>query len=102
MGSIYNSKFRSGHLISMHKKLKIINGYKDNTPGPGAYQHFSQFGIWVPKNSTEGYNVRKRLNTANNSKDNFHRYFRKKMERAFTANNSTEKKQKDRIFSALR
>ena len=101
MGKIYNSKYRSGHLIAMHKKLKIINGYKDDTPGPGAYQHFSQFGIWVPKDKTEGYNVRKRIKTANNSRDkSIREYFRKKRERAITENNSRERR--GRIFSALR
>ena len=100
MGSIYNSKFRSGPIITMHRKLKIVNGYKDNTPGPGAYQHFSQFGIWVPKTLTTGYNVRERLNSANKYNNNIKNYFRKKMERAVTEFNSREKS--GRIFSALR
>ena len=100
MGSIYNSKYRSGPLIEMHRKLKTINGTKNITPGPGAYQHFSQFGIWVPKNRTNGYNVRKRLNSANSYKDNIKNYFRKKMERAVTENNSRNKKR--RILTALR
>ena len=50
MGSIYNSKFRSGHLISMSPKFK----YKDSReryPGPGTYIRFSEFGILVSKNA---------------------------------------------------
>ena len=48
MGTIYNSKFRSGHLISMSPKFK----YKDSReryPGPGTYLRFSEFGILVSK-----------------------------------------------------
>ena len=100
MGSIYNSKFRSGPIINMHRKLKLVIGYKDNTPGPGAYQHFSQFGVWVPKTHTNGYNVRKRLKSANKNNDNIKNYFRKKMERAVTEYNSRERS--GRIASALR
>ena len=67
LGKIYNSKYRSGPLIEMHRKLRLTNGYKDNTPGPGSYLHFSEFGMWVPKNRTNDYNVRKRAKTAKNS-----------------------------------
>ena len=50
MGNIYNSKFRSGNLISMSPKFR----YKDSReryPGPGAYIRFSEFGILVSKNA---------------------------------------------------
>ena len=50
MGIIYNSKYRSGHLISMSPKFK----YKDSReryPGPGTYLRFSEFGILVSKNA---------------------------------------------------
>ena len=50
MGTIYNSKFRSGHLISMSPKFK----YKDSReryPGPGTYLRFSEFGILISKNA---------------------------------------------------
>ena len=50
MGNIYNSKFRSGHLISFSPKFK----YKDSRekyPGPGTYLRFSEFGILVSKNA---------------------------------------------------
>ena len=50
MGTIYNSKYRSGHLISMSPKFT----YKDSRaryPGPGTYISFSEFGILVSKNA---------------------------------------------------
>lgn len=50
MGTIYNSKFRSGYLITMSPKFQ----YKDSReryPGPGAYIRFSEFGILVSKNA---------------------------------------------------
>jgi hypothetical protein len=50
MGIIYNSKYRSGHLISMSPKFK----YKDSReryPGPGTYLRFSEFGILISKNA---------------------------------------------------
>ena len=50
MGTIYNSKYHSGHLISMSPKFK----YKDSRekyPGPGNYIRFSEFGILVSKNA---------------------------------------------------
>ena len=84
----------------MHQKLKVTNGYKDNTPGPGSYLHFSQFGMWVPKSRINSYNVRKRIKTAKNSIDNIKTYFRKKMERPNTESYSSAKK--GRITSALR
>ena len=84
----------------MHQKLKVANGYKDDTPGPGSYLHFSQFGMWVPKSRINSYNVRKRIKTAKNSIDNIKTYFRKKMQRSNTESNSSLKK--GRINSALR
>ena len=56
MGNIYNSKFRSGHYITMSKRLKKC-GYKNDYPGPGSYVRFSQFGILVPKNYRRGYSA---------------------------------------------
>ena len=50
MGTIYNSKFRSGNLISMSPKIKIRDT-RENNPGPGAYIRFSEFGILVSKNA---------------------------------------------------
>ena len=56
MGNIYNSKFRSGHYITMSKRLKKC-GYKNDYPGPGSYIRFSEFGILVPKNYRRGYSA---------------------------------------------
>ena len=50
MGIIYNSKFRSGNLISMSPRIKIRDT-RENNPGPGAYIRFSEFGILVSKNA---------------------------------------------------
>ena len=50
MGTIYNSKFRSGNLISMSPRIKIKDT-RENNPGPGAYIRFSEFGILVSKNA---------------------------------------------------
>lgn len=84
----------------MHQKLKVANGYKDDTPGPGSYLHFSQFGMWVPKSRINSYNGKKRIKTAKKSIDNIKTYFRKKMQRSITEGNSSAKK--GRICSALR
>ena len=46
MGIKFNSKYKSGKLISMSQKFK----YKDSReryPGPGSYIRFSEFGILV-------------------------------------------------------
>jgi hypothetical protein len=54
MGINYNSKYRSGKLISMSQKFR----YKDSReqyPGPGAYIRFSEFGILVSKNARRGH-----------------------------------------------
>ena len=50
MGINFNSKYRSGKLISMSQKFR----YKDSReryPGPGSYIRFSEFGILVSKNA---------------------------------------------------
>ena len=63
MGDIYNSKFRSGHLITMAKKLQKC-GYKNKYPGPGSYLRFSEFGILVPKDyRTRGYSAYNTIST---------------------------------------
>lgn len=43
LGINFISKYKSGSLISMRLKLKK-KMIKDNTPGPGAYSSFSEFG----------------------------------------------------------
>ncbi len=50
MGKIYNSKYRSGNLISMSPKFKFKDS-RERYPGPGAYIRFSEFGILVSKNA---------------------------------------------------
>ena len=50
MGTIYNSKYRSGHLISMSPKFKFKDT-RERYPGPGQYIRFSEFGILVSKNA---------------------------------------------------
>ena len=87
MGTIYNSKFRSGPYIEMHRKLENEIKIKNDTPGPGSYIRFSEFGIWVPKHLSRSQNIRKRLKTENNSDNKIKNYFRKKMmERIKTVN----------------
>ena len=100
MGNIYNSRYQSGPRIEMHKKLKLSHGYKDDTPGPGSYMTFSQFGMWVPKNyDRKSYNVRKRVQSANPSDINNKKFFRRKNERAHTQNSIGGK---GRIITAKR
>lgn len=47
-GSIYNSKYRSGTAKTMGKRLKSVFDINKNndTPGPGAYDTFSEFGFF--------------------------------------------------------
>lgn len=52
-------------MITMSKRLNIIKGYKDDTPGPGSYLHFSEFGMWVPKNYSKTIRASQRMNTEN-------------------------------------
>jgi hypothetical protein len=68
MGKIYNSKFRSGHFITMSKRLKKC-GYKNDYPGPGSYLRFSEFGILVPKNYKRGYSAFNTLPSRTRSKN---------------------------------
>jgi hypothetical protein len=88
-------------MITMHRKLKLAHGYKDDTPGPGSYMHFSEFGVWVPKNY-DGY-VRKRIKSANTSlyNDKNRRSFRNKLLRVNTETNNNINK-KGRIITAKR
>lgn len=50
LGSIYNSKYKSGKLVSIGKKLKDVHN-KSDYPGPGAYTSFSEFGYTLPKST---------------------------------------------------
>ena len=63
MGTIFNSKYRSGKLISMSQKFR----YKDSReryPGPGSYIRFSEFGILVSKKARKNHEETK--NTVSN------------------------------------
>ena len=62
MGINYNSKYRSGKLISMSQKFR----YKDSReryPGPGSYIRFSEFGILISKNARKNEGTK---NSSNN------------------------------------
>ena len=85
----------------MHKKLKLAHGYKDDTPGPGSYMHFSEFGVWVPKDYN-GY-TRKRVKSANSSlfRNRNRRNFTNKLFRANTETNNNLNR-KGRIITAKR
>ena len=48
MGINFNSKFRSGKLISMSQKF-LYKDSREKYPGPGQYLRFSEFGILVSK-----------------------------------------------------
>lgn len=48
-GSIYNSKFRSSTSNTISMKFREPIYSRLNTPGPGAYQTFSEFGIYRSK-----------------------------------------------------
>ena len=94
MGTLYNSKYRSGNMISMAKKFDIIKGYKDDTPGPGSYLHFSEFGMWVQKNYKK-LNIKKNKNQKNSIKN----LFKKKIiRRVFSEEKSLLRR--DRLISA--
>ena len=71
MGNIYNSKFRSGHYITMSKRLPKF-GYKNDYPGPGSYLRFSEFGILVPKDYRKrGLSAYNTLSTTKSRMTNF-------------------------------
>ena len=71
MGDIYNSKYKSGHLITMSKKLQKC-GYKNKYPGPGSYLRFSEFGILVPKDYRKrGFSAYNTISTRSRITTNF-------------------------------
>ena len=92
MGNLYNSKYRSGPYIEMHRKLMNEKKIKNVTPGPGSYLAFSEFGVWVPKSMSRTIKANRRINTensySNNNSDNkISEYFKKLIERARTVKN---------------
>ena len=60
MGYNYNSRYRSGPFIEMHDKLYNELKVKSDTPGPGSYLTFSEFGVWVPKGMSRQKHLKKR------------------------------------------
>ena len=62
MGINFNSKYRSGKLISMSQRFKF-NDSRENYPGPGSYIRFSEFGILVSKNARK--NIEENKNGVN-------------------------------------
>lgn len=52
-GYIYNSKLSSSRSNTMSMKFTDPYQKKYNTPGPGSYQIFSEFGIYKSKNADE-------------------------------------------------
>ena len=72
-GSLFNSKFTNGRSITFGSKFNY-GGKKDNFPGPGSYQPFSEFGVVDPyfkkkKIKKRGKSVKEK-NILNNKKDN--------------------------------
>lgn len=65
MGTIYNSKFRSGNLISMSPKFRFKDS-REKYPGPGTYLRFSEFGILVSKNARKFREENKNENKSKN------------------------------------
>ena len=93
MGTLYNSKYKSGNMISMAKKFDIVKGFKDDTPGPGSYIHFSEFGMWVPKKYKK-LNIKKKTD-----KKSIKNLFKKKIIRRVFSEDKTLLS-RDRITSA--
>lgn len=48
-GSMFNSKYKSSASNTISPKYKELKFSRLQTPGPGAYQTFSEFGIYKSK-----------------------------------------------------
>ena len=48
----------------MSQKFKNLDKLRDETPGPGSYMHFSEFGVLAPKNFKRK-NLRKAMTNKN-------------------------------------
>ena len=95
MGTLYNSKYKSGPMVTMSQKFDLITRYKDDTPGPGSYILFSEFGMLVPKK----YKKITKFNHKNKERNPIKDFFKKKiMKRVFSEEKSLLKR--DRITSA--
>ena len=61
MGINFNSKFRSGKLISMSQKF-LYKDSREKYPGPGQYIRFSEFGILVSKKAVRNEEMKNSQN----------------------------------------
>lgn len=52
-GTVYNSRFVSPNAKTISMKFRSSFDTDSITPGPGAYQTFSEFGIYRAKNADE-------------------------------------------------
>ena len=52
-GRVYNSRFHSPNAKTMSMKFKSSFDTDSITPGPGAYQTFSEFGIYRSKHAED-------------------------------------------------
>lgn len=52
-GRVYNSRFHSPNAKTMSMKFKSSFDTDSITPGPGAYQTFSEFGIYRSKHADD-------------------------------------------------
>lgn len=52
-GNVYNSKYKSSVSNTMASRFKLPYYKKLDTPGPGSYQTFSEFGIYKSKYADE-------------------------------------------------
>ena len=78
-GKIYNSRFRSPNAKTMSAKFRGVFDVTSITPGPGAYQTFSEFGIYRSKHADE---FDRRLN------EKFYKFRTKQVSRAVSRDSS--------------
>ena len=66
-GTNFISKYNSGRLISIHKKLAAQKSYMDYTPGPGTYSSFSEFGTptWESTKKRKIKKIKKKILSSN-------------------------------------
>ena len=66
-GTNFISKYNSGRLISIHKKLAAQKSYMDYTPGPGTYSSFSEFGTptWESTKKRKKKKIKKKILSSN-------------------------------------
>lgn len=67
MGDIFDSRFRSGHPVSITGRTKILDS-RDVYPGPGSYKCFSEFGSFKGGKNYRSKSVPRYSKTNNESK----------------------------------